>query len=180
MFFFLEVKIIPIATLLHKIMWIEKCDELIERSDSKFWIRTALMKGSVYIVRNVTVQVIFLASKSSSPIELLNLYCWSVDVFKMSWKFYHNAFVSIMQWSCGRLTLPIFEVETRRLKETCKLLDGVEKYYYGIDIEYMHQECCQVPEERRLDHSQRTDQSPGTRATTSAVKIKSRLLILFW
>lgn len=48
-----------------------------------------------------------------------------------------------------RLTLPIFEVETRRLKETYKLLEGVEKYY-GIDIEYAHQECCQVPEERRF------------------------------
>jgi hypothetical protein len=42
------------------------------------------------------VQVIFLASKSSSPIELLKLHCWSVDVFKMSWKFYRNASVSIM------------------------------------------------------------------------------------
>ncbi|KAG6735753.1 hypothetical protein POTOM_061584 [Populus tomentosa] len=81
--------------------------------------------------------------------------------------------------NCVRLTHPL-EVETRRLKETYKLLDGLK--YYGIDLEYMHQEFCQVPEERRfrralkghrtcLDHSERTDQSPGTRATTSAVQI---------
>jgi hypothetical protein len=47
-----------------------------------------------------------------------------------------------MQWSCVRLTLP-FEVETRRLKETNKLLVGVEKYY-GIDIEYMYIECVEI------------------------------------
>jgi hypothetical protein len=47
-----------------------------------------------------------------------------------------------MQWSCARLTLP-FEVETRRLKETNKLLDGVEKYY-GIDMEYMFLECVEI------------------------------------
>lgn len=69
----------------------------------------------------------------------------------------------------------VFGLDTGRLNsQTDKLLDDVEKFY-GVDIEYMHQECCQVLQVRPLRRAlkdlcawitgQRKDQSPGIRAS---------------
>lgn len=75
----------------------------------------------------------------------------------------------------------VFGLDTGRLNsQTDKLLDDVEKYY-GMDIEYMHQECCQVLQVRPLRRAlkdlcawitgQRKDQSPGIRATVPVLQI---------
>ncbi|XP_011047255.1 PREDICTED: 5'-adenylylsulfate reductase 3, chloroplastic-like isoform X2 [Populus euphratica] len=75
----------------------------------------------------------------------------------------------------------VFGLDTGRLNsETDKLLDDVEKYY-GMDIEYMHQECCQVLQVRPLRRAlkylcawitgQRKDQSPGIRASVPVLQI---------
>ncbi|KAJ6329401.1 hypothetical protein OIU77_010974 [Salix suchowensis] len=75
----------------------------------------------------------------------------------------------------------VFSLETGRWSsQNCKLLDDLERFY-GMDIEYLHQECCRVLEVRRLGRAlkgfcawitgQRKDQSPGSRASVPALKI---------
>ena len=76
----------------------------------------------------------------------------------------------------------VFSLETGRWSsQNYKLLDDVEKFY-GMDIEYLNQECCRVLEVRRLGRAlkgfcawitgQRKDQSPGIRASVPVLKIE--------
>jgi len=148
------------------------------------------MKSSVYCI-----QVIFLASKSSSPIELLmavellNLFfCWSVDVFKMSWKlFYHNAFVSIMNRtqnlkSCSIEAVCVWHSHSRWRQGRWKKPTSfwmVWRKYCGIDIEYMHQEWCQVPEERRFRRALKGHRAWITAKEQISLQVLEPILLLF-
>jgi len=114
------------------------------------------------------------------------------------WKYCCGDFVtmpfSIMNWtqhlkSCSGaedvsliLQSGVFGLDTGRLNsQTDKLLDDMEKYYGAMDIECMHQECCQVLQVRPLRRAlkdlcawitgQRKDQSPGIRASVPVLQI---------
>lgn len=73
----------------------------------------------------------------------------------------------------------VFGLDTGRLNsQTDKLLDDVEKYY-GMDIEYMHQECCQVPEERRFRRALKGHRAWITAKEQISLQVLEPILLLF-